>query len=153
MCVQPPCVGQTRVLCSFCVTLCMGRNLNSLADISLAHSHTLLSPQVLEFYIDNWPITLLQVANINWVMYLLSNSTACLCALNCRLTFCTSDSAQFNFHFSSVFPKLATGVICEALNGTDGANIGFTVSAKRHSVAPKKTVIWFPLSGLVEKLQ
>jgi hypothetical protein len=52
---------------------------------------------------------------------------------------CTSDSAELNFHFSSVFPKLATGIIWEALNGTDGANMGFTVPAKRHSVAPKKT--------------
>ena len=65
----------------------------------------------------------------------------------------TNDGAQFNFHFSSVFPKLATGIIWETLNGTDGANIGFTVPAKRYSVAPKKTVVRFPLSGLVEKLQ
>jgi hypothetical protein len=49
-------------------------------------------------------------------------------------------SAQFNFHFSIGFPKLATGIIWAALNGTDGANIGFTVPTKRHAVAPKKTV-------------
>jgi len=54
---------------------------------------------------------------------------------------CTSGNGQFSFHFSSAFPELATGKIPEALNGNDGANIGFTVPAKRHSVAPKKTVV------------
>jgi len=53
VCVQRPYVGQTKVLCSFCVILYVGRNRNSLAVISLAHSHTLLSPQVLEFYIGS----------------------------------------------------------------------------------------------------
>lgn len=60
----------------------------------------------------------------------------------------TSDSGQFSFHFSSVFPKLATGIIWEALNGNDGANIGFNEHAKRHSVAPRRpwsdspSVVW-----------
>jgi hypothetical protein len=152
MCVFSLRVGQTKVVCSFCIFLYIGRNRNLLADISFAHSHTVLSPQVLEFYIGSWPITLLQVTNIDWVMNLLSNSTTCVCTLNCRLTFAQVIVDSSIFRFSSVFPKLATGIISEALNGNDGANIGFTVPAKRHSVAPKKTVVWFPLSGLVEKL-
>ena len=36
VCVQPFCVGLTKVLCSFCVILYMGRNRNSLADISFS---------------------------------------------------------------------------------------------------------------------
>jgi hypothetical protein len=72
-------------------------------------------------------------------MNLLSNSTTCLCTLNCRLTF--AQVIVDSYHFSSVFPKLVTGIIWETLNGNDGANIGFTVPAKRHSVAPKKTVV------------
>jgi hypothetical protein len=83
--VQPLYVGRHKRLYSFYVMLYMGRNSQSLADLRFAYSHNILSQRVLtldcNFLVATDPLLYFKSLFTDRVIYLHSQSTACLCTL------------------------------------------------------------------------
>ena len=115
VCVQIPFVGHLRALYNLYLIV-YGPTFNSLAELTVVHPTSVPSPQVCAIFWSQL-FTVLKSLFFNRFTYLLSNSTTCLCILNCTI-------AQLNFHnIFHTLATLATYIIWTVLNGTKVATI------------------------------
>jgi hypothetical protein len=136
-----PCWPKERVVHFLC-QLYMGRHTNSLAEVSVTHSPSILRRQVRtidrNFPVATDPLLYFKVP-IHWpAVYLLSNSTIRLS--NKNYTFAQAIAYSSIFMASSDFHKLATYVTWVVLKGTESGQSRVHCSIPQ--IRPRRILGW-----------